>query len=67
MYEIKYHYLFQHCFQNTKILVCTCVNILLDDENALASHTESIMLVSHLVDGYVVYSCFGVMQGEWLP
>ena len=33
--------------------MCTFVNILSDKENTLASHTESTMLVSHLVDGDV--------------
>jgi hypothetical protein len=66
----KYKYyndLFQHCFQNIRLLVCTYVNILSDEENALASHTESTMLVSHLFDGDVVYSCFDVMLGAWRP
>jgi hypothetical protein len=66
----KYKYyndLFQHSFQNMRMLVCTYVNILSDEENALASHTESTMLVSHLVDGDVVYSSFDVIQGALLP
>lgn len=61
----KYKYyndLFQHSFQNTTMLVYTYVNKLSNEENALASHTELTMLVSHLVDGDVVDSCIDFMQ-----
>jgi len=44
------------------MLVYTYVNKLSNEENALASHTELTMLVSHLVDGDVVDSCIDFMQ-----
>jgi hypothetical protein len=46
--------------------MCTYVNILSDEKNALANHTETTMLVSHIFYGDVVFSCFDVMQGTWL-
>jgi hypothetical protein len=65
--KYKYYDLFQHFFRNMKMLMCTYINILSDEENALASHTETTMLVSHIFYGDVVSSCFDVMQGAWLP
>jgi len=65
--KYKYYDLFQHSFQNMRKLMCTYINILSDEENALASHTETTMLVSHIFYGDVVFSCFDVMQGVWLP
>jgi len=46
--------------------LCTYVNTLME-ENTRFEHAPSTVLVNHLVDGDIVYSCFDFTLGAWWP